>query len=210
MQRNKRIRYIIAALVNTAIFGIMVYVFITLIRSLIHGSNRFITFTFISNLTVGLMSIFNAVFLLISVFKNKDSIPKIFSLIKITAISMTTLTFFTVLFVIGPIDGYPHSYSGRDFYAHLLVPLLSLLSYLFLEEAFQYKWKYSLLMSIPFIIYSIAYVINVVILQTWPDIYHINDYGLWYLFLIAFLVGNFGLGQGLYFSKIYTDKKLHD
>ena len=120
---------------------------------------------------------------------------------------MTTLTFFTVLFVIGPIDGYLKNYSGRNFFTHLIVPLLALFSYLFLEEKLELKWKYSLLILIPLIIYSIVYVINVVVLESWPDIYMINKQGLWYLFLIAFLVGDFALGQGFYFLKKLIDRK---
>ena len=207
MQRKERIRFIIASVINVAIFGIMVYCLVTLINSYISGKNKFIYFTYISNLFVGLIALINAVYLILSIIKNKDCIPQVLTLIKLIAISMTTLTFFTVLLVIGPVDGYPKNYSGRNFFTHLIVPLLALFSYLFFEEKLELKWKYSLCLLIPFVIYSIVYVINVVILQTWPDLYQINKQGLWYLFLIAFLVADFGLDQGLYFLKRFIDKK---
>ncbi len=69
------------------------------------------------------------------------------------------------------------------------------------------KWKYSLFVMVPFGIYAVAYVINVVIVKSWPDIYQINKQGFWYLFLLAFLAADFGLGQGLYFLKRFVDKK---
>ena len=207
MQRKERIRFIIASVINVAIFGIMVYCLVTLINSYINGKNRFIYFTNISNLIVGLMSLINAVFLILSVVKNKNCVPQAFTLIKIIAISMTTLTFFTVLLVIGSVDGYIENYSGRNFFTHLIVPLLTLFSYFFFEEKLELKWKYSLCLLMPFVIYSIVYVINVVFLQTWPDLYQINKQGLWYFFLIAFLVADFSLGQGIYFLKRFIDKK---
>ena len=207
MQRSERIRAIAAAIINAVVFGMMVYCFITLVRSFINGNNRFIYFTNISNLLVGLMAAVNAVFLLLSVIKNKNCVPYIFSLIKLVLISMTTLTFFTVLFVIGPIDGYPKSYSGRNFFTHLVVPVLSLVSYLFFEEKSKLQWRHSFIALIPFAIYAVVYVINVVILKSWPDIYQINKQGLWYLFLLAFLLADFGIGQGLYFLKGLIDKK---
>lgn len=207
MDKNKRFKYIIASIINMIVFGIIIYCLISLIKSSINGDNCFIYFTNISNLFVGLIALFNVIFFLLSIIKNKDCVPKLLSLIKLVAISMTTLTFFTVLFVIGPVNGYPNSYSGRNFFTHLIVPLLSLFSYLFFEEKLQLKWRYSLLILVPFIIYSIFYLVNVIILGFWPDIYRINKQGLWYLYLFAFIIADFGFGQGLYFLKRLIDKK---
>ena len=207
LSKNERIRFIIAFIINVIVFGLAVYCLISLSISAANGNNRFIYFTNISNLFVGFLSIVNAILLLISITKNRSYIPTIFSLIKIVAISMTTLTFFTVLFVIGPIDGYQKNYSGRNFFTHLVVPLLSLVSYFFFEEKLQLEWKYSTFVLIPLIIYSIIYVINVVMFKTWPDIYQINKQGLWYLYLLTFLVMDFGIGEGLYFLKKIIDKK---
>ena len=207
MPKNEKISYTIAFTINVIVFALAIYCLISLIKSAINGNNRFIYFTNISNLIVGLMSLINGIYLIISIFKDRNCVPNTFSLIKIIAISMTTLTFFTVLFVIGPIDGYQKNYSGRNFITHLIIPILSLFSFLFFEEKLQIKWHYSLLILVPLILYSIIYVINVVALTTWPDIYQINKQGLWYLFLLAFLVADFGLGQGLYFLKKFIDKK---
>ena len=201
MVKNERIKYIVAFIINVIVFALAIYCLVSLIKSALNGNNRFIYFTNISNLIVGFLASVNAMFLLISVIKNESCVPKIFTLIKVIAISMTTLTFFTVLFVIGPIDGYVKNYSGRNFLTHLIIPLSVLISYLFLEEKQDFRWEFSFLILIPLSIYSIFYVANVVILKTWPDIYFINKQGLWYLFLLAFLVGDFAIGQGMYFLK---------
>ena len=207
MVKSERIKYIVAFIINVVVFTLAIYCLVSLIRSALNGNNRFIYFTNISNLIVGFLASVNATFLLISIIRNENYVPRLFTLIKVIAISMTTLTFFTVLFVIGPIDGYVKNYSGRNFFTHLIIPLSVLISYLFLEEKQDFRWEFSLLILIPLFIYSIFYVTNVVILKTWPDIYFINKQGLWYLFLLAFLVGDFAIGQGMYFLKKLIDKK---
>ena len=209
MSKSERIRFMVAIVINMIVFGLTIYCLATLIRSAIYGSNRFIYFTNISNIIVGLLASINAAFLILSIVNNRNCVPSTHTLIKFVAISMTTLTFFTVLFVIGPIDGYQKNYSGRNFFTHLIIPLLSLSSYLFLEEKLELKWKCSLFVLIPFSIYSVVYVINVVILKTWPDIYFINKQGLWFLFLFVFLLADFAIGQGMYFLKKLIDKKSH-
>lgn len=209
MSKSERIRFMVAIVINIIVFGLTIYCLATLIRSAVYGSNRFIYFTNISNIIVGLLASINAAFLILSIVNNRNCVPSTHTLIKLVAISMTTLTFFTVLFVIGPIDGYQKNYSGRNFFTHLIIPLLSLSSYLFLEEKLELKWKCSLFVLIPFSIYSVVYVINVVILKTWPDIYFINKQGLWFLFLFAFLLADFAIGQGMYFLKKLIDKKSH-
>ena len=140
MVKSERIKYIVAFIINVIVFALAIYCLVSLIRSALNGNNRFIYFTNISNLIVGFLASVNAMFLLISVIKKENCVPKIFTLIKVIAISMTTLTFFTVLFVIGPIDGYVKNYSGRNFLTHLIIPLSVLISYLFLEEKQYCRW----------------------------------------------------------------------
>ncbi|MCR5348065.1 MAG: hypothetical protein K6E59_00420 [Bacilli bacterium] len=208
MAKNQRIRTIVAIFINALIVGLAGYCLVSLTRSAINGNNRFIYFTNISNVTVGFLAIANLVLLILSVVKDKNVVPPFFSWIKFVGISMTTLTFFTVLFVIGPIDGYAKNFSGRNFLTHLIIPLSALFSCLFLEEKLPQKWRYSLFVLIPFGIYAVFYVLNVVMLASWPDIYRINQQGLWYLFLLAFIIADFGIGQGMYFLKAFLDKKL--
>ena len=207
MSKTIRIRFAIAAVINLAVFCIVVGCLFSLIDSYNNDNNRFIYFTNISNLLVGLISLANVIFLSLSIAKNKIYVRPVFSLIKVIALSMTTLTFFIVLFVIGPLDGYAKNYTGRNFFTHLVVPVLALISYLFFEEKLQSKWKTSILILIPLVIYSILYIVCAIVLHYWPDIYHINKQGLWYLFLLAFLIVDFGIGQGIYFLKKFIDSK---
>ena len=210
MSKKEQIRLIIGIVINLTIFGLEVFCLCNFINYLIQGNpdNRFRYFTNISNLAVGTVALINIVLLSLSIYKKRIIYPKLLSVIKFMAIVMTTLTFLTVLLVLAPITSYQEMYSNVKFITHLVTPLLALLSYLFFEEKELFNWKLSLLGIAPFAIYTIIYIINVVFLDSWPDLYKVNAQGLWYLYVIGFFVAVFGVSQGLYFlKKLIISKK---
>ena len=208
MEKKERIKLIIAAAINYVVFGLVTACVCTFIGYLLRGSkdNRFIYYTNISNITVGLFSLANSILLTISLIKGKVIIPKNFSIGKFMALGMTSLTFVVVLFVLAPITSFYDMYSNVKFFTHLIVPVISLVSYLLLEEKTIFEWKYTFIGLVPPTIYSIVYSINVVGLKTWPDIYQINSQGIWYVFMIATLIIAFGVCPGLYFAKRAINK----
>ena len=203
---TKRVRSILGIVINLAILGMETYCIYTFIDLTSRGvANRFMYYTNISNTTIGVISLVNLVFLLLLFIKDKEY-PKILSIIKFIGISMTTLTFFVILFTI-PIYGLDRAYGKDKIITHLIAPLLVAISYICFEEKTQFKWKYTFLTLVPTTIYVIIYITNVVFLKTWKDIYSVNTKGLWYLFVIIALVSDFALAQGLYFLKKLVNKK---
>lgn len=211
MENKERIRLAIGAAINFTVFAIAIYCMVTFIGYIVRGSgdNRFIYYTNISNITVGFLSLVHGTLLVISILKRQMIVPKVFSIIKYISITMTTLTFFVVLFAIWPVIGFIDSYGGLRFFTHFFNPVVIVISYLFFEERIQYDWKYSWLGVLPAAIYTTVYVINVVGLGSWPDIYRINAKGLWYVYMIIINLGGVGLDQGLYFLKRFIIKKSH-
>ena len=209
MDTKEKIRIVIGIIINTMVFGLEVYCLSTFIKYLIRGDEdiRFRYFTNISNLTVGLLALVSLVFLLISLFKGKMIYPKVLSVLKLVGITMTTLTFFTVLFVIAPLTSFKEMYGDVRFITHLVTPVLVVIAYLFFEEKTIFEWRFSFLGIVPVVIYEVFYVTNVVFLKTWPDLYKINTRGLWYIFVIVFLLSSYLLALGLYFLKKITSKK---
>ena len=202
MNNKERIRLSIGAAINIAVFAIAFYCLIIYVGRIVRGGgNRLIYYTNISNITVGFVSLIHGILLIISIFKRKIVVPKVFSIIKYVVITMTTLTFFVVLFVIWPLTSFMDSYGEIRFFTHFFNPVIIVISYLFFEERISYDWKYSLFGILPAFIYSIIYSINVIGLGIWPDIYYINTKGLWYLYLLGINIGGFGLNQALYFIK---------
>lgn len=210
MKTKERIRLIIGIIINAIVVCLVSYCLSTFIKYLVRGNPdiRFRYFTNISNLTVGAIAIFNIVFLVWSLIKKDIVFPKVLSIIKLVGLSMTTLTFFTVLFVIAPLTSYKEMYENVRFITHLVVPILVVVSYLFFEEKTLFEWKYSFFGAVPMVIYGMVYIPNVVFLKTWPDLYKINTHGLWFLFVILFCIADLLVALGLYFLKRFVNKKL--
>ena len=73
-----------------------------------------------------------------------------------------TLTFLTTLLFLAPQYGFYAMYNNTNLLFHLIVPLLSLISYIVFEK-YDNKYKYSVLGIVPMFIYSIFYTVNIII-----------------------------------------------
>ena len=203
MDKKERIRLIIGIVLNLIILGVGLYCLSTYIKFYMRGDPdiRFRYFTNISTLTVTSISIPNIVFLLMSVIKGKMIYSKILSIIKYIGLSMTTLTFFTVVLIIAPLTSYKEMFENVRFFTHLIIPATVVVSYLFFEEKTLFNWRYTFLSFVPPVTYSIVYTINVIFTSNWPDLYRINTQGIWYIYEISMCLFSFILGLGLYFLK---------
>lgn len=210
MKRSERIRIIVGAMINIIVFCLSVYCLTAFIKYAIHGNpdNRFRYFTNISTLTVGFIALPNAVLLVMSAIKGKMIYTTFFSIVKFVGLSMISLTFFTVLCFIAPLTSYKEMYQNMRFITHLVIPLLVIVSYLFFEENVLFNWKLSLIGVVPSVIYTIVYGVNVALLKTWPDIYKVNNNGLWFLFAFITIIFNVAISLGLYFLKKLIVKRL--
>ena len=210
MNRKERTRIIIGAVINISVFCLSIYCLSTFIKYAMSGSpdNRFRYYTNISNLTVGFIALPNAILLIISSIKGRMIYPKFFSIIKYVGLTMTTLTFFTVLFILAPLTSYKIMYQNMRFITHLVIPVLVLVSFFFFEEKTIFKWKFSLLGFLPPTIYSFVYAVCVFGLKVWPDIYQINTQGIWYVYEILVSLFGFFLAEVLYFTKKLVIDKL--
>ena len=93
-----------------------------------------------------------------------------------------TLTFLTTLFFLTPQYGFIAMFSNSNLLFHLVVPLLSIISYVFFEHH-NNKFRYALYGLIPMFIYSIYYTLNIIL--------HLNSGGLTVTYdFYGFLKGN--------------------
>ena len=197
-------------MINIIVFGLSIFCLCNFIGYIIKGSpdNRFRYFTNLSTIMVGLIALPNAILLFLSAIKRKMLISTAFSVFKYVGLSMIALTFFTVLFFIAPLTSYKEMYQNMRFITHLVIPLLVIVSYLFFEENVLFNWKLSLIGVVPSVIYTIVYGVNVPLLKTWPDIYKVNNNGLWFLFAFITIIFNVAISLGLYFLKKLVVKRL--
>ena len=210
MEKRQRVRIIIGAMINIIVFGLSIFCLCNFIGYIIKGSpdNRFRYFTNLSTIMVGLIALPNAILLFLSAIKRKMLISTVFSVFKYVGLSMIALTFFTVLFFIAPLTSYKEMYQNMRFITHLVIPLLVIVSYLFFEENVLFNWKLSLIGVVPSVIYTIVYGVNVPLLKTWPDIYKVNNNGLWFLFAFITIIFNVAISLGLDFLKKLVVKRL--
>ena len=113
--------------------------------------------------------------------------------IKYAASVAVGLTFFTVLFFLGPIFTYRFMFSGPSFFLHGLVPVAAMLEMIFLcKERFDRRDNLSACLSM--ILYGIFYLGNILLNGIGVPPQH-ND---WY----GFLRWGWGIGIAIFFLMI--------
>ena len=82
---------------------------------------------------------------------------------KYASTTAMALTFCVVLFILGPMRGYDVMYSGANFWSHLVVPILSMVDFLFFDRSCTYTLRDSLFATLPLVAYGLFYTGNLII-----------------------------------------------
>ena len=139
-------------------------------------------YTVDSNILMGIVSL---IFIIYEkkLLKNKiKEIPKKVYILKLIATSGISLTFITTSFFLAPSYGFYAMFNNSNLFFHLVVPVLSIITYIFFEKH-DNKYKYAILGIIPMFLYSIFYTTNILI--------HLNNGGLTFKYdFYGFLQGN--------------------
>lgn len=167
------------------------------------GIGYFKPFTIDSNVFLGLCSFISLLFYMSSLIHNTPVPDWVMKLNYIGACAVS-LTFLTVVFFLGPVfglrsglRGYFAFFSGDMFFFHFFNPVLAVVLNVYLSNGKAYSLLDALLSIIPMFIYSIVYVINVVVLKNWQDFYGFTFGGnykivplvLVIMYLASFLIG---------------------
>ena len=148
------------ALVNYAMGGIKII-------------NLFKYFTTLSNMLTALAAAFIIPYAINGYRFKHFSYPKWVSMMHFAGTASTSfVSFFTVVFI-APYNR-EFAFGGSNFYLHVICPLMILISYFFVESHYRYTTKEFLICMTPFIAYSLVYLINVVFIGSWEDLYLLN------------------------------------
>lgn len=168
-------------------------------------------FTTDSNLLAGLCCLPMLVWAAAVLLGKKGPIPRAIQTVKHVGTTAVTVTMLTVLFFLGPTQGYAAMLSGDMLYMHLLCPLLSILS-LVLCEGCGLTRRSCLLSTLPVLLYGGFYLYKVIVLGPsyggWPDFYGFNiggdpfkpgfeKGGYWFISLPVMLLAGWGIACGL-------------
>ena len=119
----------------------------------------------------------------------ETSLPAWLQVLRFVSVSALTVTMMTVVLFLGPRFGWSGMFEGANYWFHLVNPLLSIFSYLFLEPENRIPRKYPFAGTAQTVLYGAVY-IPMVLSGTWPDFYGFNIGGRWYLSLLAMLAAN--------------------
>lgn len=138
-------------------------------------------YTVDSNILIGIFSLILIVYEIKFVNNKIKNIPNWVYILKYVGTSGIMLTFITTAFFLAPLYGFYAMYNNNNLFFHLMVPVLSIISYIFYEKHSN-KYKYAFLGIIPMFVYSIYYTSRILI--------NINNGGL------TFKYDFYGFSQG--------------
>lgn len=219
MNKKKLILTIISLVVNTfnfaAVFICMLLYFIDKGdgNMAVSGIRTFKYFTNDSNILMALTSIGIIVCDILILLKKREDIDDIALSLKQIGTVAATVTFLTVMFFLGPTQGYGIMLAGKNLYLHLICPVLAILSYIFTEFSNGKKrnvFIYSIYGIIPTLLYGFVYLIMVVVVEEgWEDFYGFNQGGLWYISVLTMLAATYLISLGLTFFHKLAERKMN-
>lgn len=142
----------------------------------VQGGKALRFFTLLSNMLCALSS------LLLVTAAAGGHVPFPVWLLRYIATAGVTVTLATVMIYLGPAAGYKAMLSGRDLYFHLIGPVLSVISFCFMERFFSLTLPLSLTGVLPVAVYGGVYLYKVVLgpeKGRWEDFYGYNRDGKW-------------------------------
>lgn len=157
------------------------------------GARTFRYYTVDSNVLLALSALVTAAFEALRLTGTLQAVPFWVTVLKYVATVSVTLTMLTVLFFLGPTQGYRKMLSGDDLYLHLIGPLLAIFTFCVLEPAAVLTLRDTLYAVFPTIVYGVVYLILVVGKEKWPDFYGFNAGGMWPLSMAAVYSAAWGI-----------------
>ncbi len=202
MKRN--MAFIFNLFIGIVSFGAWIFMAVLSMEGDTLSSNGFSSlkyFTVLSNLFNGAVCLIYAYWLL-----RKSRITANRRLLKLMATAAVGLTFLTVMVFLGPLYGYGSMFLGANFWMHLTLPVMSFISFIFLENcqesggsdsqnrdvqsgnfkegnvrASDIPLKKTLITALPTFIYEIGYLGNIAIngIGEWPNRNDFYGFLLW-------------------------------
>ena len=170
----------LAILVNLFIAIVAFAAWLSMVFAVSHGGPLTAGGIFSLKFFTTLSNLFNAFVCLFYAFRRIvrwEPTPR-FMTWKLASTAAVGLTFLTVTGFFGPAFGYATMYQGSNFWLHLALPLLSILSFCTLERGVMLPFRATFLALVPMLIYSVGYLGNVLVqgVGEWP---HRHDF-LWF------------------------------
>lgn len=184
------------------------------------GFRFLIYFTNLSNVLAGIASLAALISIFLSLKnkkENKIKLVPVFYHLSATCVCITLLVVVFFLSIKAQLsgEGYFSLFTGPNFLFHFLVPVLSIVDYVFFEKEPSFSFKYVFLSLVPVFLYAVFYCLDFFLHMTnsqagydWYSF--LGDGSILRIFLvaIAFVVITLSIGFGLYFlNRIHRKMK---
>ena len=193
-----------------AFFGIIEGVNKTITVLKENGFVSFIYYTMFSNLFAALAVAFVFPFTIEGIRNKRFLLPEWVAVIHYLAATSIAITMIFVLAFMSWASP-ENAFGGANFVTHIICPVLILISFFQMENGHLYKWKDWLVGIIPFSIYLVIYLIEVVVIGEsnggWPDIYQIQEYISPALAVPILLLFAFAVSAAIALLSNYLTKK---
>lgn len=171
MTKKQKILTLISLVCNVSIIGFVIGAFIY--SCFLTGENALMAkgfsslrfYTVLSNVLLAILSLPILVIDIICLKKNKYEAPSWAGILKYVGVVGVSVTFLTVICFLAPGaakrgQGYWSLFQGPNLYYHLIVPLLAIVSFGFIELNITFKMGYTALGLVSVVLYGIFYIIN--------------------------------------------------
>lgn len=166
----------------------------------------FFTFTGLSSVYAGVAAL---IALLVRIITKKRELNTVFYFIKLSSCVVISITFLTTAIYLAPTlaSSWWRLYVNSNLINHLIIPILVVVGFIFLETRPNTKYVKVLYTLIPIVIYEVIYLIrayshyNPEVVDLYYDIYGLTRFGIipTIVFVFLFLAVGLGVATGLYF-----------
>ena len=162
------------------------------------GVKTFRMFTVLSNMLVGAASAMTIPFAVDGIRQRNYHLPRWIVTLTFVSVNCVALTFIVALAVLSPQAGfYKMMLEGSNLFLHTVVPIISILTFVFINSYHTVKFKTAFLAVSFVFIYAMLYLVLAIIIGEekggWRDHYHFEELMPWYLILAVVLLLSFGV-----------------
>lgn len=176
------------------------------------GLNNLKYYTVLSNIMEVVVSAILGVQLIRVYTGRSDSIPHLLFFLKYMATTAVSVTFLVVVTMLWPLTHYPDLFTGSNFWLHVVIPLLAMIEFLFLDKFGMIRFPETLLVVIPAVLYACGYSLNLIINgvgsgTTTNDFYGFLHWGLGIGIILCAIIFLINWGAALLLRLV--NKKIH-
>lgn len=208
-RKSLKTRYILSIIANLTIVILTAYSVIQFFvasgdgNMSVQGVTCFRYFTIDSNILCAIFALLLIPYAIRGLRTGESSFPIRLEIGKFVGTTAVGVTFFTVLFFLGPTMGYDVVFSGTSLFLHLICPLTAIISFLCFETEHFLGRAPILLSLVPTVIYGMIYFVMAIGVGEaqggWPDFYGFNRGGLWPVSIVVMLIAESLLAVALAF-----------